>query len=284
MARTNSQRGFTLIELAISMAILALGAIAAAPTLIEELNDNRAAVTIQETQTILDAARAYRIQTGVWPDSGTCANAMAVLKGTTPPLLAGIGTVNKYNAAITTSCTAATFSVDQNIVKDWDTVVANGLPATQVTNAATNTIRSTVGIPGSEPALNDKLSRTAQGNVELNTMRTDIRMANNNITGANNLDTVSVTASGQIAAGALAVTGRAILGEFIQLNAISNEGTSCTTAGLQSRTSTGQGLQCVGGAWVKSVAWNTNSVSSGSGCNPKGSLGFDASGKLYVCK
>jgi prepilin-type N-terminal cleavage/methylation domain-containing protein len=284
MARSKSQRGFTLIELAIVLAIAALGSLIAAPSLIEELNDRRASVTIQETQTILDAARAYRTQTGQWPDTGTCTNAMAVLKGTSPPLLAGIGTVNKYNAAISTSCTAATFSVDQNIVKDWDSVVANGLPATQVTNAAAYTIRSTVGIPGTEPGLNDKLSRTAQANVELNTMRTDLRMANNNITSLNNLDTVSVTASGQVGAAALAVSGRATLGEFIQLNASSTEGTACGTPGLQSRTTSGQGLQCVGGAWVKSVAWNTGSVSNGTGCNPKGSLGFDASGKLYVCK
>ncbi|MGE8066194.1 prepilin-type N-terminal cleavage/methylation domain-containing protein [Pseudomonas sp. NPDC089569] len=286
MAGRIKQRGFTLVELAIALAIASTVAILASPSYVEELNDRRANVTIQETQTILDAARAYRVQTGQWPDTGTCANAMTVLKGTTPPLLAGVGTVNKYNAPISTSCTASTFSVDQNIVKDWDSVVANGLPATQVTDAVAHTIRSTVGIPGSEPALDDKLSRTAQANVELNTMRTDIRMANNSITGANNLDTVSVSASGQVTAGALGVNGRAVLGEFIQLTATATEGTGCTTAGLASRTTSGQPLTCQGGIWVKSVSWNTGAVSSGAGCGnyPKGSMGFDAAGKLYVCK
>lgn len=286
MARSKSQRGFTLIELAIVLSIAALGSLIAAPSLIEELNDRRASVTIQETQTILDAARAYRTQTGQWPDTGTCANAMAVLKGTTPPLLAGIGTVNKYNAPISTSCTAATFSVDQNIVKDWDSVVANGLPATQVTNATAYTIRSTVGIPGTEPALNDKLSRTAQANVELNTMRTDIRMANNSIQGANNLDTVTVAASGQITAGTIAVNGRATVGEYVQLTTTAIESNPCAATGLQSRTAGGQPLYCQNGSWAKPITWNTSTVASGAGCGnfPKGSMGFDASGKLYVCK
>lgn len=286
MAGSISQRGFTLIELAIALAIASMAALIAAPSYIEELNDRRANVTIQETQTILDAARVYRQQTGLWPDTGTCSNAMAVLKGTSPPLLAGIGTVNKYNANISTSCTATTFSVDQNIVQDWDGVVANGLPGSQITNAGAHTVRSTVGIPGSEAGLYDKLSRTNTGNPELNTMRTDLRMGNNNITGANNLDAISVAASGQVTAGALGVNGRATLGEFIQLTSSSTEGTACPGAGIQSRTTSGQGLSCQGGIWVKSVSWNTGTVSSGSGCGnyPKGSMGFDASGKLYVCK
>lgn len=211
---------------------------------------------------------------------------MNVLKGTSPPLLAGIGTVNKYNAPITTSCTATTFSVDQNIVKDWDSVVANGLPATQVINAAAYTIRSTAGLPGAEPGLNDKLSRTAQANPELNTMRTDLRMGGNNINGANNLSSVSINASGQLAAGAAVVYGRALYGEFVELASSSTEGTWCAGAGLQSRTTSGQFMTCQGGIWVKSVSWNTGTVSSGSGCGnyPRGSMGFDASGKLYVCK
>lgn len=286
MAGSISQRGFTLIELAIALAIASMAALVAAPSYIEELNDRRANVTIQETQTILDAARVYRQQTGAWPDTGTCANAMAVLKGTAPPLLAGIGTTNKYNANISTSCTAATFSVDQNIIQDWDGVVANGLPGSQVINAAAHTVRSTVGIPGSESGLYDKLSRTNTGDPELNTMRTNLHLGNNNIDGANDISTATVNAAGNIQAGSLTVSTRAVINEHLQLNGTAVESVGCAPTGLISRTTAGQVLYCQGGIWAKPITWNTSTVAAGGGCGnyPKGSMGFDASGRLYVCK
>lgn len=286
MVGSIQQRGFTLIELAIVLAIASMVAIVAAPSYIEELNDRRANVTIQETQTILDAARVYRQQTGLWPDSGTCANAMAALKGTSPPLLAGIGTTNKYNAIISTSCTASTFSVDQNIVEDWDSVVANGLPSTTVTDANAHTIRSTVGVPGTEAGLYDKLSRTDNGNVELNTMRTNLHLGGNNISEINDVSTVSINATGNVQAGTLDVNGRANFGELVHLSTTSTEGNACGAAGLISRTTGGQPLYCQGGIWAKPITWNINTVSTGGGCGnyPKGSMGFDSSGKLYVCK
>ncbi|MGF6282151.1 prepilin-type N-terminal cleavage/methylation domain-containing protein [Pseudomonas frederiksbergensis] len=286
MARRNSQRGFTLIEIAIALAILSTMALVAAPSFIEELNDRRANVTIQETQTILDAARVYRQQTGLWPDTGVCANALAVLKGTSPPLLAGIGTVNKYNSNISTSCTATTFSVDQDIVQDWDGVVANGLPGSQVTNAASHTVRSTVGIPGSEAGLYDKLSRTNTGDPELNTMRTNLHMGNQNIDGANDISSATVNATGNVQGGTLSVSGRATMNEYVQLTTTAVESAGCPATGLVSRTAGGQPLYCQGGIWAKPITWNTSTVASGSGCGnyPKGSMGFDASGRLYVCK
>lgn len=286
MARRTSQRGFTLIELAITLAIASMAAIAAAPSFIEELNDRRANNTMQETQLILDAARVYRQQTGVWPDTGTCTNAMAALKGTSPPLLAGIGTVNKYNATISTTCTASTFSVVQNIIQDWDTVVANGLPATTVTNAAAHTIQSTVGIPGTEAGLYDKLSRTNTGDPELNTMRTNLHLGNNNIDGANDISTATVNATGNVQGGTLSVSGRATMNEFVQLTTTAVESAGCPATGLVSRTAGGQPLYCQGGIWAKPITWNTSTVASGAGCGnyPKGSMGFDASGRLYVCK
>jgi prepilin-type N-terminal cleavage/methylation domain-containing protein len=281
MARRTSQRGFTLIELAIALAIASLAAIAAAPSFIEELNDRRANVTIQETQTILDAARVYRQQTGLWPDTGTCSNAMAALKGTSPPLLAGIDTKNKYNATITTSCTSNTFSVAQDIIQDWDSVVANGLPATSVINASSHTIQSTVGIPGTEAGLYDKLSRNWNGDKELNTMRTDLFL------GGNNIDEVkNISASGNVQTETMNVQGRATMNEYVQFNAIATESSACASTGLISRTAGGQPLYCQGGVWAKPITWNTATVATGSGCGsyPKGSMGFDASGRLYVCK
>ncbi|MDF5950393.1 prepilin-type N-terminal cleavage/methylation domain-containing protein [Pseudomonas aeruginosa] len=176
--RANSQAsmgGFTLIELAIVLAVMALIAVYTTPRYMEQLNQKRAILTAQETQSFLDAARSYRMQNGSWPgQASSCANAKSVLESTSPPTLAGISATNKYNQAVTPACDANTFSITQSIAQDWDGVVANNLPGTVISNASTYTIRSTIGIPGSEPALNSKLSRVYTGDPEMNRMRTPL--------------------------------------------------------------------------------------------------------------
>ncbi|MFR6842381.1 type II secretion system protein [Pseudomonas aeruginosa] len=60
--RANSQAsmgGFTLIELAIVLAVMAMIAVYATPRYMEQLNQKRAILTAQETQSFLDAARSY---------------------------------------------------------------------------------------------------------------------------------------------------------------------------------------------------------------------------------
>lgn len=212
-------RGFTLIELAAVMFILGIIAALTAPNIMEEINLKRASRTVQETQIVMDAARLYRAQNGSWPGGATCATAMSALSTTNPPMLVGIGAINKYKSPITTSCTAATFSVDQNIVPDWDGYVVNSLPGTTIVNAATNQVRSTIGIPGSEPALDAKLSRVATGNAELNRMRTELLLGGNNISEINNVSAQSVTAAGQISGNQ--VTGNSVWGNTVSGNTIS---------------------------------------------------------------
>lgn len=281
----NRQSGFSLIELAVTLAIMAMVTAATVPSFMETINEKRANLTAQDTQTILDAARTYRAEKGAWPDAALCANAIAVLKGTTPPYLAGVSSINKYNSPVTTSCTTYTFSVDQNVIADWDGVVANTLPGTTVVSAATHLIRSTAGVPGSEAALSDKLSRTAQANAELNRMRTTLLMGNNNITEVNNLDTVSVTASGAISAQTMNSTGRTTVGD-LAISGSNTESAACSPNGLMSRSAAGSPLYCTGGKWVKQVAYNPGTVSTGQGCGDfaKGSIAFDSSGKMFVCK
>jgi prepilin-type N-terminal cleavage/methylation domain-containing protein len=178
-ARSNS--GFSLVELAIAMAIMALVAAATVPNFLEDYNDRRATVAIQETQTILDAARAYRVDNGTWPGGAACVTAWNVLTAGGSPYMAGITTNNKYNFPYTLSCVGNTFRVEQRIVPDWDSVVANGLPGTTIVNATNNTIRSVIGVPGSEPSLDSKLSRINTGNPEHNRMRTTMLMGGNAI-------------------------------------------------------------------------------------------------------
>lgn len=175
------QTGFTLIELSVVLAILALLAVFSVPKLMESINETRAYLTIQETQTLLDAARTYRMKNGAWPGNSTCSNAKVILEGTTPPMLSGVADKNKYNSAVSTLCTTYTFSVTQNIVEDWDGDVANGLPATTITDPTNHTIKTTIGVPGTEPALDSKLSRIATGDPEANRMRTTLLMGQQNI-------------------------------------------------------------------------------------------------------
>lgn len=283
--RPNSQSGFSLLELAVAIAIMAMVTAATVPSYMEDINEKRANLTAQDTQSILDAARVFRTSTGNWPGNPSCANAIAILQGSTPPYLGGIGAMNKYNSPVSTSCTAATFSVDQNIIQDWDGVVANSLPGTTVINAASHLIRSTIGIPGTEAGLDDKLSRKLQANAQLNRMETTLLLGYNNINEVWNLDTVSVTASGNIASATLNTTGRATVAD-LAISGSNVETASCSPNGLVSKSASGSPLYCTSGRWVKQVSYNPGSVASGQVCGDfaKGSIAFDSAGKMYVCK
>lgn len=181
LSKSKGQSGFTLIELSVVLAILALIAVYSVPKLMESINEKRASLTIQETQAVLDAARTYRMKNGSWPGNSTCSNAKTVLEATTPAMLSGVSNKNKYNSTISTQCTIYTFSVTQDIIADWDGDVANGLPATTITDSANHTIKTTIGVPGTEPALDSKLSRIATGDVEANRMRTSLLMGEQTI-------------------------------------------------------------------------------------------------------
>jgi prepilin-type N-terminal cleavage/methylation domain-containing protein len=179
------ERGFTLVELVVAMAVMALMAALLTPNFMEEINQRRANLTAQDTQSILDAVRSYRSNTGSWPGGAGCTTAISVL--TTANYLRGVTATNRYNQAVTTTCTANTFSVVQRALPNWDGYLVNSLPGTTITNAGSNQITSSVGVPGSEPALSAKLSRVATGNVEDNRMRTTLYMGNQQITEAGNL-------------------------------------------------------------------------------------------------
>ncbi|UTN36044.1 type II secretion system GspH family protein (plasmid) [Pseudomonas aeruginosa] len=184
MAR--KQAGFTLIELVVVMAVMALIAALMTPNMMEELNLRRANLTAEDTTAILDAARSYRVATASWPGGATCATAINVLK--TGGYLGAMSTSNRYNNAITTTCDTRTFSVVQAAVKDWDGYLVNSIAGTEITAAATNTIRSTIGVPGSEPALSNKLTRVDTGNLEDNRMRTNLLMGGWQINEAGNIN------------------------------------------------------------------------------------------------
>ncbi|WP_259677147.1 shufflon system plasmid conjugative transfer pilus tip adhesin PilV, partial [Pseudomonas putida] len=206
------QAGFSLLELTIVLAIMAMLAVAAVPRYMEEINRNRSRVTTENTQAILDAARAYRLSNGAWPGGASCINAISEMVSQSPAMLPPGLEVNKYNNAVSTSCTAWTFSVDQSIVEDWDGVLANNLPGTSIVNASQNRIRSTIGIPGSETANDAKLSRLAEQNVELNRMKTNLLLGNFDIEEVGRIEAVNATISGLAKAGRVEAVSAAISG------------------------------------------------------------------------
>lgn len=185
-SKAGKQSGFTLIELVVVMAVMALIAALMTPNMMEELNLRRANLTAEDTSAILDAARSYRVATATWPGGATCATAINVLK--TGGYLGAMSTDNRYNNPITTSCNARTFSVSQSAVEDWDGYLVNSIAGTEITAPATFQITSTVGIPGSEPALSSKLSRVATGNLEDNRMRTTLYMGGQDVNEAGDIN------------------------------------------------------------------------------------------------
>ena len=185
-SKAGKQSGFTLIELVVVMAVMALIAALMTPNMMEELNLRRANLTAEDTSAILDAARSYRVATATWPGGAACATAINVLK--TGGYLGAMSTDNRYNNPITTSCNSRTFSVSQSAVEDWDGYLVNSIAGTEITAPATFQITSTVGIPGSEPALSSKLSRVATGNLEDNRMRTTLYMGGQDVNEAGDIN------------------------------------------------------------------------------------------------
>lgn len=247
----NRAAGFTLPEVAVAVAVLAMMAAVATPKFIEQYNESRAKITAQETQTIIDAARNYRLSEGKWPGNETCLDAITALKGTTPPLIAGLGSKNKFHSTVSTSCTATTFSVDQEIIKDWDGVVANMLPATEVVDTTKHLLRTTIGIPGTEPALDSKLSRIATGNAELNRMRTNLLLGGWNITEVDGIEANRANLSESLnVAGESQFGEKATFEEMVVLNKVVVENTSCPQTGAIARNAAGLTLSCQSGVWV----------------------------------
>ncbi|MCT7340017.1 type II secretion system GspH family protein (plasmid) [Pseudomonas aeruginosa] len=98
------QAGFSLLELSIVLAIMAMLAVAAVPRYMEEINRNRSRVTTENTQAILDAARAYRLSKGAWPGGASCINAISEMVSQSPAMLPSGLDVNKYKAVAGAEC------------------------------------------------------------------------------------------------------------------------------------------------------------------------------------
>lgn len=286
------QGGFTLLEVMIAVAIMASMAAAMTPVWINEYNEGRAKITIEETQSILDAARKFRVQNGTWPGGATCLSAVTALKGTTPPLLAGVTNINKFNQTLSTSCTATTFSIDQTVAADYDGVVANGLANTVVLSSPANSVRTTIGTPGSEPALDSKLSRIAETNAQLNRMETTLLLGGNNITEVGHIDASSLNVSGATTTGTLGVTGNATIAGTTNTGVLGVTGNALIggNAGVVGTTTLNGALTANttsrfnGAADFREIVKLNKVVTEGTACSDTGAIARNSAGLTLSCQ
>lgn len=286
------QGGFTLLEVMIAVAIMASMAAAMTPVWINEYNEGRAKITIEETQSILDAARKFRVQNGTWPGGATCLSAVTALKGTTPPLLAGVTNINKFNQTLSTSCTATTFSIDQAVAADYDGVVANGLANTVVLSSPANSVRTTIGTPGSEPALDSKLSRIAETNAQLNRMETNLLLGGNNITEVGHIDASSLNVSGSTTTGSLGVTGNATVAGTTNTGVLGVTGNALIggNAGVVGTTTLNGALTANttsrfnGAADFRDIVKLNKVVTEGTACSDTGAIARNSAGLTLSCQ
>lgn len=253
-------KGFTLIEMMVVMAIMGIIAALSAPHLMNELNLMRAKSSAEETQMIIDAARVYRMKTSTWPGNGTCADGMSTLQS--QGMIAGIPAFNRYASPYSTSCTQYTFSVDQNVTEDWDGYMANALAGTQIVNTGSHQIRTTIGIPGSEPALEAKLSRIATGNAELNRMRTTLLLGGNDITEANRLEAVTGQFSGNVNAAAANISGAVSAGTMSASGSITGGSVTSNSSVNGVTGNFSGGINATTGTFTESVSAPTGSFSN----------------------
>ena len=292
MIKHKRNSGFTLLEMAVALAILSLMAAYMTPNFLEQINEDRANATIQETQAIMDAARVYRRETGTWPGGATCSTAWTALTTGANPYLAGVTANNKYNSPYILSCTSNNFRVQQNLTADWDSYVANKLPGTTITNPATYTIASSVGIPGTEPALSSKLSRIATGNPEDVTMRTDLLLGGNDITGVGAINASTVSVTGATNTGSLAVTGNATVAGTTQTGTLGvtrnaliggNAGVVGTTT-LNGAITANSTSRFNGAADFREIVKLNKVVTEGSACSDIGALARTSTGLTLSCQ
>lgn len=249
------QRGFTLLELSIAIAAAAIIAAMSIPNIVGSINANRAQMTIQSTQMIVDAAKQFRSDNGVWPGNAACTNAVTALQAATPPYIRDVAAANAFGSAITTGCSATAFTVTQNIVADWDSVVANALPSTVITVPAAFTVRTITGLPGSEPGLSSYMSRINTGDVEDNTMRTGLNMGGNAITGVGALSASSVSSTGNVTAGGNVSATSAITAQDVRATSSLRGSQITSTAGMTvgGNVSTGDATTAVTGSFSGEV-------------------------------
>ena len=136
---TASSKGFTLIELCVVMAILAILAGSATPVFIKRIQIKAGEKTALEISAIEQSALAYYVTNNVWPSNIQTLQSSGYLN---PSWVTNNPWQNPYNV----SSTQNSFTVSTTVPTEWTNLVARDLPTSSI---SVNSVSSTVPTPGS---------------------------------------------------------------------------------------------------------------------------------------
>ena len=136
---TASSKGFTLIELCIVMAVLAILAGSTTPVFIKRIQIKAGEKTALEISAIEHAALAYYVANNVWPSNIQTLQSSGYIN---PSWV----TSNPWQNPYTVSSTQNSFTVSTAVPSEWTSLVARDLPTS---STSANSVSSTVPTPGS---------------------------------------------------------------------------------------------------------------------------------------
>lgn len=142
---STNKNGFSLIELCIVLAILAILAGSITPVFIKRIQVKAGEKTAVEMSVIQQAASAYFVANNAWPANLTALQNAGYLN----PFWV---TNNPWQNAYTISSNSSTFTVSTIVPQEWINLVARDLPTSSISGTI---VGSTVPAPGS--AQNDSL-------------------------------------------------------------------------------------------------------------------------------
>ena len=181
-----SKKAFTLVEIAIVMAIMGVLAMVATPRAITIMNTKAAQKAAVETKHIQDAAKWHYVANSTWPAD------IAALQ--TAGYLDSSWTANNpFGNAYSVSSTADAFTVQSNIPAAYINAAAQILPQAVV---VVETISSTVPLPGSESSHENLLHRLAAAAQTQRTLEGDIYTQGLIYNDANNTYLLDLSAGG----------------------------------------------------------------------------------------
>jgi len=143
-----TQKAFTLIEMAVTMAIAAILISAITPLAVKSAKIKAAEKTALEMSIIQDASRLYYINTDTWLGLLSDLQSLGYLNS-------GWDFINPFNNSYNVSNNVSSFTVNTTIDSDVADVVASSLPSAVITVGSPTTISdvaSTIPPPGASAA------------------------------------------------------------------------------------------------------------------------------------
>lgn len=170
--------GFSMLELALGMAVLALVAGAVTPVAIRYVRQEAAHKTAREVRTVLDAAKVFYVVHQRWP------NGLTELR-TSGDLPAAFGT-SPFGTNYSGSVTGSQFQVTVDVPNDVAAAVERVLPlTTSVPASANTTITAVMPVPGLSSETSVLLHR--QGTLVSSTMLGPLEVADQSASGGTNV-------------------------------------------------------------------------------------------------